>query len=83
MFKKRNKMTKEKQTSENVVNQTTQEQPQQYKDAFILTTEVGTQLFHLLQEMPIKYSNQILPLLRELEKAPRATITVTPKTEEK
>lgn len=74
------KMTTKKQTTDPAKQA---EQPKQFKDAFILEAELGQRLFLLLQEMPIKYSNQILPLLRELEQAPRATINVTPKPEDK
>lgn len=82
MFKKLIKMTKEKQTPKTAVNQTAQEKPIQWENAVILKAEVAAVLFRTLEEMPIKHSNQILPLLKELEQAPRTTINVTPRKEE-
>lgn len=48
----------------------------EWKDAYILHPELGAALIGVLQEMPIKFSKEILPLLQELQKAPRSNVKV-------
>ena len=44
--------------------------------AFILTAKFGTKLFNVLNELPIKYSQSVVPLIDELQKSHRGDVTL-------
>ena len=60
-------------------NEPSKQDPSQveWKDAFIVNAELGMQLIRVMEELPIKYSKDIIPLLKALHKAPRTNVTVT------
>ena len=55
----------------------------QLEDAFILSKELGMKIVDILNEMPIKYTNLITPILQEIVKSPRGTIDINPPEETK
>jgi len=58
------------------------QEPLEFKKAYVLDALLGDRLIAILQELPIKYSREIIPLIQELQKVPRADITLgNPKLE--
>jgi hypothetical protein len=47
-----------------------------YKQAYVISKEVGDALHDLLTDLPIKMSQRAVPLIRALEQAPRGDLNV-------
>jgi len=60
----------------------TKETSKELKKAFILDKEFGEKLYETLGELPMKYSQILMPLLKGIEQAARGDITVKEITDE-
>lgn len=45
-----------------------------FEKAYVVDAPLGDRLIAVMQELPIKYSRDIIPLIQELQKAPRADV---------
>jgi hypothetical protein len=57
------------------------QEPLRFETAYVMDARLGDRLIAVLQELPIKYSKDIIPLIQELQKAPRADVTLNTKPE--
>ena len=57
-------------------NQTKEVEAKTYESALVMDKELTKDLMILLKELPIKYSNDVIPLIDRLNKSPRANVTL-------
>ena len=69
-------MKRKKDVKKEVVEMKQDPTKVEWKDAFIVNAELGAAIIGALEELPIKYSKQIIPLLQNLNKSPRTNVTV-------